>query len=330
MNEIKQIRIIQLTASLLLRMNSDITIEQENSGLFDFTIKTHGDKSRCLVRVVDDEFFQNGEIDGFFKYLYTKAAWEEMGGYPLCLIKIDEEKLALEFQVVARDEWGEYGVDDEIHLYKLDKESLKWLICEIRKWNHVITILDRDIHGILKSISLDRDTNGNQIPANIIYVRDFSVDYKMNPQEPSNDEEAKEKWTNAHMQKEYPQDILDDAILNAVRSVHPEAQMRSDLLITTDQYKALLRQQSIKRMESAEIRILPDIGAVPPEQLAWIRTIEALRFEVDIFAEDAKEITHLYDNEGYELRLPMNGWVNTLNRYSQVLRTLHRVSDVIR
>ena len=330
MNEVKQIRIIQLTASLLLRMNSDIEIEQANTELYDFVIITHGDKSRCRVRVVDDEFFQNGEIEQFFKYLYTKPAWDEMGGYPLCLVKIDEQKLALNFQVVARDEWGEYGIDDEIHFEILDIESLKWLIGEIRKWNHIISILDRDVHGVIKSIGLDWDTYGNQIPAKIIYIRDFSADYKMNPQKPSNAEEAREKQANIHMQKEYPKDVLDDAILNAVKSLHPEAQMRSDLLITTDQYKALLRQQKIKRIESAEIRILPEIGAVPPEQLAWIGSIEALRFEVDIFADNAKEIKHLYDNEGFEVRLPINGWVNTLNRYSQVLRTLHRVSDVIR
>ena len=330
MNEIKQIRIIQLTASLLLRMNGDIEIEQANSELYDIVIVTHGDKSRCLVRVIDEEFFQNGEIERFFKYLYTKSAWEEMGGYPLCLVKIDEQKLALDFQVVARDEWGEYNIDDDIHLDRLDVKGLKWLINEIRKWNHNISFLDRDVHGIIKSIGLDKDIYGNRIPAKIIYIRDFSDDYKMNSQKPSNDEETREKQVYVHMQKEYPQDILDDAILTAVRSLHPEAQMRSDLLITTDQYKVLLRQQRLKRVESAEIRILPDIGAVPPEQLVWIGSIEALRFEVDIFAEDDKEITHLYDNEGYEVRLPMKDWVNTLNRYSQVLRSLHRVSDVIR
>ena len=66
------------------------------------------------------------------------------------------------------------------------------------------------------------------------------------------------------------------------------------------------------------------------EQLAWIENIQALPFEVDIFAEPFY-INHLYDNEGFEMRLPMNnGWVNTLNRYSQVLKTLHRVRDVIR
>ena len=330
MNEIKQIRMIQLTASLLLRMNSDISIVQANSLLFDFIIETYGDKSKCLVRVVDEDFFENESVNLYLDTLRTKEASEEMGGYPLCLMKVDEQALSIDFQIVARDDWGEYDVVKEINLYRMNEDGLKWLISESRQWNHIITLLDRDVHGILKSIRLTNDTYGHRVPANIIYIREFTAEYKMNPQEPSNDDEVREKWNNAHMQKEYPHDILDDAILDAVRSAHPEATIWNDLLITTDQYKTLLRQQKLKRMESAQIRILPDVSAMPPEHLAWIRSIEALQFEVDIFAEDAKQIEHLYDNEGYELRLPMNDWVNTLNGYSQVLRTLHRVRDVVR
>lgn len=60
MNEVKQIRLIQLTASLVLRMNCDIEIEQANSELYDIVMVTHGDRSKCLVRVVDDEFIVSG------------------------------------------------------------------------------------------------------------------------------------------------------------------------------------------------------------------------------------------------------------------------------
>lgn len=329
MNEVKQIRLIQLTASLVLRMNCDIEIEQANSELYDIVMVTHGDRSKCLVRVVDDEFIVSGEIKEYLDVLHHPKTQEYLGGYPLCLMKVDERNLAIDFQVIARDEWSEYEIEREVNFCRLNDESLKWLIGETRQWNHIITILRRDIHGIIKSIWLNHDSHHHEIPARIIYIRDFTPDYRMSPQVPSNNDEAKEKRENVHMQKEFPNDILDNAIIEAVNRVYPEARLWNDLLVTTDKYKALLRQQKMQKMESAQIRISPDLSAVPQEQLAWIRTMEALCFEVDIFVEPAP-IDHLYDNEGFEVRLPMNDWVNTLNRYSQVLRTLHRVRDVIR
>ena len=121
MNEVKQIRLIQLTASLLLRMNSDIEIEQANSDIYDITLVTHGDKSKCLIRVVDDEFIESGEIKEYLDVLRQPKAQEELGGYPLCLMKVNEHDLAVDFQVIARDEWGEYEIAKEVNFYRLNE-----------------------------------------------------------------------------------------------------------------------------------------------------------------------------------------------------------------
>lgn len=131
------------------------------------------------------------------------------------------------------------------------------------------------------------------------------------------------------MQKEYPNDILDDAILEAVKSVYPDAKPWNDLLVDTNKYKVLLLKQEQNKLESAQIRILPDVCTVSQDQLVRIGRFEILRFEVDIFVEPAP-IDHLYDNEGFEARRPMYDWPNTLNKYSQMLKTMHRVKDVVK
>jgi hypothetical protein len=49
---------------------------------------------------------------------------------------------------------------------------------------------------------------------------------------------------------------------------------------------------------------------------------------LDIYIQPSPE-RHLYDNEGFEIRLPMNNWIDTLNRYTEVLKTMHRVKDLV-
>lgn len=329
MNEEKRMNLIQLAASLLLEMNSDIEIKQANGDLFDIVIVTYGDKSKCLVKIVDEEIVESGVLYDYLGVLHHQNAQEKLKGCPLCLMKVNEQYLTIDFQVIARDDWGEYEIEKEVNFWRLNNDNMKWLIKNTRQWNHIVTFLGRDVNGVIKSIRLNYDSYHHDVPATIMYIRDLTPDYKMIQQEPSNDDEVREKRDNVHMQKEYPNDMLDDVILEAVKNIYPDAKPWNDLLVDTNKYKALLQKLEQNKLESAQIRILPDVCTFPQDQLVRIGRFEILRFEVDIFVEPAP-IDHLYDNEGFEARRPMNDWPNTLDKYSQMLKTLHRVKDVVR
>lgn len=328
MNEVKQIRIIQLAASLLLRMNDQIKITQANSVLYDIAIETPVDNAVCLVKVVDDEFLKEDEWLKYMEIIHSAKAQDHLGNKPLLLLKLNETELALDFHFLGWDDWGEYNIEEQIEFHRLTQDNIKLLFDEIRKYYHVIRILDVDKVKVVKHVVLNQDVYGHQVPAEIVYFRDFKEDYKMNSQEPANEEERREKEQNVHLQREYPNDILDEGILAAVRTRHPEADMRNSLLVTNTEYRKWASIQKRCKHEEAEIRIMPDLGGLPIELLARLGTIEALRFWVDIYFQPA-HVDHLYDNEGYDLRLPLEGWVDTLNRYAEVLKTLHRVKDLV-
>ena len=87
MNEVKQIRIIQLAASLLLRMNDQIKITQANSFLYDIAIETPVDNAVCLVKVVDDEFLKEDEWLKYMEIIHSAKAQDHLGNKPLLLLK---------------------------------------------------------------------------------------------------------------------------------------------------------------------------------------------------------------------------------------------------
>ena len=142
MNEIKQIRIIQLAASLLLQQNDKLKIYQANSTLYDIIIETPGDKAICLARVIDDEFLTSDVFAAYMHELHSPGAIAEMDGNPLCLIKLNEIDLSLDFQMIGWDDWGAYEIEDSINFHKLLGENVDYLINEIRKLNHVVKMLD--------------------------------------------------------------------------------------------------------------------------------------------------------------------------------------------
>ena len=328
MNEIKQIRIIQLAASLLLQKNDKLKIYQANSSLYDIIIETPGDKAICLARVVDDEFLASEGFGAYMNELHSQRAVEEMDGNPLCLIKLNESDLSLDFQIIAWDDWGAYEIENSINFHRLIGENVDYLINEIRKLNHTIKILDKSEVKVIKHIKLNADCYGHLIPAEIVYLRDFSSDYKMKKIESETEEEDKEIRETGHFQRQYPIDILDTAIVTAIRNKYPDANVFNSLLITNSDYRKWAGIHKHYKHEEAEIRILPDFGQIPLEIIARMGRIEGLRFRLDIYIQPSPE-RHLYDNEGFELHLPMKNWIDTLNRYTEVLKTMHRVKDLV-
>lgn len=328
MNEVKQIRMIQLAASLLLRLNEHIGIFQANSTLYDLVIETPVDKAVCLIRVIDDEILNSEDFKSYMFYLQERHTFDDLAGQSLGLLILNEANLSLDFQLIGWDNWGKYTVVDKIDLQKLSQDNIGLMIDEIRKHNHVIKFLDPEKMMVVKHIKLKEDINGHKVPAEIVYLREFKEDYKMNRVEPANEEEEREKQQNVHLQREYPDDILDKAILKAVKSRHPEAEPWNTLLATSTEYRRLAGAKRIYKQQEAEIRILPDLVGIPIEVLARMGKIEGLRFRLDIYYIPSFE-RNLYDNEGFEFKLSLNGWVNTLNRYVDVLKSLHRVNDLV-
>lgn len=328
MNEVKQIRMIQLSASLILRIDNRIKITQQSSPLFDYIIETPVDKAICYVKVVDEEYLLSGTYREYVQCLNLHSAQVELDGNTLCLLKLNEGKLELDYQFIGWDDWGEYIIDDTHSFTLLNKSGFGVFLDEIRRHYHVVSLLDCHNMKVVKHVKLTRDSHGHNVPAEIVYLRDLTEDYKMNPIEPTSEEERIEKFNNVHLQKEYPSDILDDAILKAIKTKHPEAVPYNSLLATSTEYR---KWSGIKRQylyQEAEITIIPDLSSISMAYRQQIGTIEGLRFRLDIYITPALN-GNLYDNEGFILRLPMNNWLETLNRYTVVLNSLKRIKDLV-
>lgn len=328
MNEFQQIRLIQLAASLLLQQNDKLILSQADSALFDIIVETPGDKSICLVKVVDDAFMASEDYTAYMHELHSNESIEKLDGNPLCIIKLNEPDLSLDFQIIGWDDWGTYVIDDNINFHRLVGDNIVFLVDKIRKHNHIIKLLELGETKVVKSIRMNVDCYGHKVPAEIMYLRDFALGYNMAKIEPETEAEVREKRETGYFMRQYPSDILDKTILVAIKNKYPDASFYNSLLVTNVDYRKFVGIQRQYKHEEAEIRILPDFEDLPPEVVARMGRIEGLRFRLDIYIQPSPE-SHLYDNEGFEIRLPMKNWIATLNKYTEVLKTMHRVKDLV-
>ena len=65
---------------------------------------------------------------------------------------------------------------------------------------------------VVKTIRLNEDRRGIKCNAEMVYLRDFTPDYKMNPKPVESYLERFQRNLNGQPQDEYPHDLLDDKI----------------------------------------------------------------------------------------------------------------------
>ena len=228
---------------------------------------------------------------------------------------------------VANWEFSEPSIIQNPQFSMLSKDNLEDLFVAVRRQDHQIKILRDNYRMVVKTIRLNEDRRGIKCNAEMVYLRDFTLDYKMNPKPVESYLERFQRNLNGQPQDEYPHDLLDDKILEAIKVVYPHADVYNSLLVTSTEYRSLLRYRNYQK-DYAEFRFLPDISQIPTELYPQLGNLEGARFTFDIFMF-LRPDRNAFANEGFELRFPLQGWFDTLSLLVKELNTMHKVSEII-
>lgn len=327
MNDIKRIRDIQIVASKFLELSPELKVTQANSDVVDFYFETNIDKARCGVVVLDEDFIKSKSMDEFCIYIATKAHEPDVDGLPIIVASACGSDNKILFDFLLTWDFSECMINEELNLKELNVANYDILISEVRKQTSEISILNKENVRIIKTISLQNDRNGYACQAELKYARILTDTYQMRKFEPKSEKERYEHNLNGPYEQEYPSDLLDKSILEAVKTIYPNAVMRSKLLLCTSEYRSLLRYRNYQR-DNAEIRFLPDVSKIPLNILPMLGPIEGLRIKLDILML-LRHPRNAYCNEGFELRFPMEGWLNTLKDLSVGLSNYEIVTKLI-
>lgn len=252
---------------------------------------------------------------------------QELQGCPLYFAHYDEGAGLLITPIVSWD-FSDSSIMQNPQFSLLTQEQLAALFDVVLRQDHQIKILRENHRMVVKTIRLNEDRRGIKCNAEMFYLRDFTLDYKMNPKPIQNYLERFQRNLNGQSQDEYPHDLLDDKILEAIRMIYPHADVHNSLLVTNTDYRGLLRYRNYQR-DYAEFRFLPDISEIPTVLYPKIGSLEGARFSFDIFML-LRPDKNAFANEGFELRFPLQGWFDTLTLLVRELNTMHKVSDLIK
>ena len=322
---IKKIREIQLVAAALIQLEPELRIVQANSDFVDMFVELPVDNARFAVMAWPMESLES-EAFSCYKAALDNSI-DDLNGCPLYIAHYNEE-LGLMISLLVRWDFDNYLIEQQPELKLLTVEGLSSFFDKIRTQDYQIKILRDNCRMVVKTVRLNQDRRGFKCNAEMIYLRDFTPQYKMNPKPVEDWKERFYRNLNGQPQDEYPHDFLDDKILESIQLIYPNAEVHNSLLVTSTEYRGLLRYRNYQK-DYAEFRFFPDISIYPVEQYPLFGELEGAKFTVDIFML-LRADKNAFANEGFELRFPLQGWFNTLSQFVQELNSMHKVSEILK
>lgn len=322
---VSRIRENHLVTATLLQIEPKLRIDMVNNELVDLLVELPVDGAKFNVVTWPSRDLTSS---GFTDYMSAvRNHLEAIDGSPLMIAWFDEQQ-GLFLDSLVEWKFGEPFFNNSPNLKPFNQNNKSLLFDCIRRQDSVIRVLKNGNVKVIKKIILSEDRNNTKCDAQMIYLRDFTPEYKMAPKPVQSYQEQFNRNLNGQPQDEYPHDLLDDSILTAIRVVYPNADVINSLLVTNSEYRALLRYNNYQK-DYAEFRFLPDISQVPTELYPLIGNLEGAKFVIDIFML-IRPNKNAFANEGFELKFPLQGWFGTLSVIVRELNTMHKVSEIIK
>lgn len=321
---IDKLRENHLVSAALLQIEPKLRLISSDSTIIDFFAELPVDEAKFAVITWPA---RDLHIPAFAELVSNvESSLDSLDGHPVILACYDEAH-GLLIDYLVRWDFGESKIIPTPMFKPLTNENKNAFFHFVRLQDAQIRILKDGYHKVVKTINFNVDRNGIKCNAQMVYLRDFTPNYKMNPKPVENYEERFYRNLNVQPQDEYPHDFLDDSILSAVQKVYPDAKVVNSLLVTNSEYRNLLLYRN-QQKEFAEFRFFPDLSDIPVELYPKLGRIEGAKIRVDIFLP-MRINKNAFANEGFDLGFPLEGWFDTLNKIVNQLQTMHSVSSMI-
>ena len=150
-------------------------------------------------------------------------------------------------------------IEDDISFVELSPNNADVILDNIKAADSVIRALSNTNLKVVKKISFSFEQGGLYHQGYVIYLRDLRQGYKMNCKTPDTQQEEFDRFLNGIPEDEYPSDIIDEKILEAVEKKYHDSKIKSSLLVFSTELRDLKHILSLSRNFDGGIEILPII-----------------------------------------------------------------------
>lgn len=320
--QIKEIRTYQIAAISILRYLRGCRIEQVQSPYFDFLVTFDESNLVFGVEVKNSGFQRTSHFQDYLRILEGINVTESENKIPVLLAAVNEEDESVKIGFLLAWQFGKARIYKKPAMVDLNTGNADKILDFVKSMDETIRLLS--VHGmkVVKRIKVEhQEGNGRLSFADVVYLRDFTQEYKMHQKEVVDERERMERILHGIPQNEYPDDELDEAIFEKIKDRFPGSRKISDLMLFSTELRNLqLLSRSLCR--SFTFSVEPELNMNnAPFVVQMMNGLDTVRFNVDVFVDVPMDV-RFFENQFFEITKPLNGWMNTYKWFSDAVGTL--------
>lgn len=318
--QIKELRTYQLAALAILRCWTNCNIEQVTDSYYDFIVTFKDTGLKFGVEVKNSGFLRTNHYRRYIESLVQHNVLSTKK-IPILLAAVNEEEESVQIGFLLAWQWGKPKLYIKPSMMELNRANADKILDRIKSMDETIRFLS--LHGmyVVKKISIEYcDEDGYLSRGTVVYLRNFTENYKMQTKEILDERERFFRNVNGVPQDEYPDDVLDKTILNIIQDKFPDARKISDLLLFSTELRDLqLLSRSVSRTIQLEIspKLEPEAYIYEPLQVM----LNPIRFSVDVFADFFKDAA-VFENLHLQGMIPIADWFRVQQECIKALSTI--------
>jgi len=323
---IKEIRTYQLAALALMNNLPRCRVEEVSSPYYDFIVTIEESSLVFGVEVKNSGFLHTNHYQDYLESLIEIDVSERQNRIPILIAAVNEEDESVKIGFLLAWQFGRARLFKKPSMVELNKANADKIFDFIKSMDETIRILSMHGMKVVKKIRVEYQHNDGRLShGKVVYLRDFTEEYKMHQKEIVDEREQLERMIHGIPQDEYPDDELDGVIFNLILERFPKSTKISNLLLFSTELRdlQLLSKSNIRRMEYS---ITPDTKGATPMVMAMLNGVEKANFGVDIFI-DAPWDVKVFESQFFKKEVAIDGWFNTYSSYKQMIATLSSPKD---
>lgn len=323
----KQWRSLQIAATILYRYFGKITIENSPNCLYDILVKYQdGSDLKFGVIVKSSTYLRSKQFSSDIELLKAQNFNLTDNQVPVLLMCINEVNETAKIGFLIGWRYGRPRIYNNLELRSFDKSNAEKVLEILKSMDDVIRVLSNNDLSVKKNISFS-----NQYPqgitqyGDIIYLRKLSSNYKMKKVEVVNKKEKFNRLLKGIPQDEYPSDLLDQLILQAVKSRYANAECKSSNVLFSTDLKDLQFYEGMHKTQ-CHIKILPDLSTLPQQFWGVVNGVNVVTINLELYVPGIFNV-EVFDNECFEVSVDFDGWLKKYNELNALKATLSNISD---
>ncbi len=193
--------------------------------------------------------------------------------------------------------------------------------------HYKVGVLHSENCYIKKTIDLNvTDLNGRIYIGELVYLRKLSEEYRMNSPVERTPEEQFNVLLNGIPREEYPSDVLDDAIFEAIQQTFDVEPVRNEMLILTTELRDALRYRDYLRGE-VSVSITPTINDIMDVAIRLMGQFSVFNVGIDLFVHSNEDL-QFFNGRTFAYNELAEGWMERVMVFRSNLAAYKKLSEL--